>query len=360
MQHLSLTTHPVQRIQQAMQRTNMAAKIIRGAIIGASTLLGKELAEELTGATFAAWVLTLLDTEESGGTITAAGDEPHVIQPISALAFAGIDVAFFAGKVSTTLEFWKAAHAAGACIVDLTGALEGQPNVLVGSPLVEGGASPDLATIAEVSAHPAAIMLALISARLQRLGLTRMAATVLQPASELGSAGVEEVHQQTVGLLSFKPLKKDIYDTQVAFNVVASLGSDAKLNLDTARARIHRHIAALSSSDAADSIALQLLQAPVFHGYTASVFVELSHAADAESIRAVMLGSEPAIFEEESPSNESAAGKGEVLFSITPTISHPSNTFWLWIASDNLRLAARNATACALELLDLKPKSLIQ
>jgi len=338
----------------------MAANIIRGAIVGASTLLGKELAEELNGATSSTWDLTLLDTEESGGTITAAGDEPHVIQPISALAFTGIDVAFFAGEVSTTLEFWKAAHAAGASIVDLTGALEGQPNVLVRSPLVEGGASPDLATVAEVSAHPAAIMLALTDARLQSLGLTRMAATVLQPASELGSAGVEEVHQQTVGLLSFKPLKKDIYDTQVAFNVVASLGSDAKLNLDTARARIHRHIAALTSADASDSIALQLLQAPVFHGYTASVFVELSQAEDEEAVRAAMLGGETSLFEEESPSNESAAGKGEVLFSISPAISQPSNTFWLWIASDNLRLAARNATACALELLELRPQSGIQ
>lgn len=338
----------------------MAANIIRGAIVGASTLLGKELADELNGATSTVWDLTLLDTEESGGTITAAGDEPHVIQPVSALAFEGIDVVFFAGEASTTLEFWKAAHAASASIVDLTGALEEQQNVLVRSPLVEGGTLPDLATVAEVSAHPAAIMLALTHARLQSLGLTRMAVTVLQPASELGSAGVEEVHQQTIGLLSFRPLKKDIYDTQVAFNMVASLGGDAKLNLDTAGAKIHRHIVTLTSADAADSIALQLLQAPVFHGYTASIFVELSRAEDEGSVRAAMLGGEPSLFEEESPSNESAAGKGEVLFSITPAISHPSNTFWLWIASDNLRLAARNATACALELLDLKPKSLIQ
>ncbi len=156
------------------------------------------------------------------------GDEAMVIQTVSALSFVGIDVAFFAGEGSTTLEFAKAAQAAGASIVDLTGALEGQPHVLVRSPLVEGGALPDLATVAEVSAHPAAIMLALAKAKLRSMGVTRMAATVLQPASELGNAGVEEVHQQTVGLLSFKPLKKDIYDAQIAFNLVASLGAAAK------------------------------------------------------------------------------------------------------------------------------------
>ncbi len=216
----------------------MAGKTWRGAVVGASTLLGKELAEELNGATDALWDITLLDAEDAGGTITAAGDEALVIQPVAADSFVGIDVVFFAGEGATTLQFWKAAHAAGAGIVDLTGALEGQPHVQVRSPLVSGGAALDLATIAEVSAQPAAIMLALASRTLSAAGLERMAATILQPASELGNAGVEEVHQQTISLLSFKPLPKDIYDAQVAFNLVASLGSASKANLQYFSSRL--------------------------------------------------------------------------------------------------------------------------
>jgi aspartate-semialdehyde dehydrogenase len=338
----------------------MAGKILRGAVVGASTLLGKELAEELNGATNVVWDITLLDAEDAGGTITAAGDEALVIQTISALSFVGMDVAFFAGEGSTALEFWKAAHAAGASIVDLTGALEEQPQVIVRSPLVEGGARPDLATVAEVSAHPAAIMLALANAKLRSTGLMRMAATVLQPASELGNAGVEEVHQQTVGLLSFKPLKKDIYDAQVAFNVVASLGAAAKANLADTREKIHRHIGILAGDAAADSVTLQLLQAPVFHGYTASVFVEMSQALDEEAVRKVLLGDASQLLEEESPSNEVAAGKGEVLLRVAVTTAMEGSAFWLWMAADNLRLAARNAAACALELVQLKPMSGVQ
>jgi aspartate-semialdehyde dehydrogenase len=338
----------------------MAGKTWRGAVVGASTLLGKELAEELSGATDVLWDITLLDAEDAGGTITAAGDEALVIQPIAADSFVGIDVAFFAGEGATALQFWKAAHAAGAGIVDLTGALEGQLHVQVRSPLVPGGTEPDLATIAEVSAHPAAIMLALACRTLRATDLERMAATVLQPASELGNAGVEEVHQQTVSLLSFKPLQKDIYDAQVAFNLLASLGSVAKANLENTRDTIRRHIGILAGDDAADSVALQLLQAPVFHGYTASVFVETSQHLDEQTLRAMLTEGQPQLLEDESPSNEIAAGKGEVLLRVTPVESRKGSAFWLWMAADNLRLSARNAAACALELLQLRPASGVQ
>jgi aspartate-semialdehyde dehydrogenase len=335
----------------------MAGRKLRGAVVGAGSLLGKELAEELNRAKNVVWDLTLLDAAEAGGQITAAGDEALVIQPISADSFAGIDVAFFAGDEATTASFWKAAHAAGASIVDLTGALEGQPQVLVRAPSIEGSAAPDLATVAVVSAHPAAVMLALVYARLQPLGLTRMAATMLQPASECGSAGVEEVHQQAVGLLTFKPLKKDIYDTQVAFNVVASLGDAAKVSLEIVRAKISRHLGVLSGGVAADTMTLQLIQVPVFHGYTASVFLEFMGGVEESAVRVALDGGVLQLLDEPSPSNESVAGKDEILLSMTTTKAKEGSAFWVWMAADNLRLVARNAVACAMELADLRPTS---
>jgi aspartate-semialdehyde dehydrogenase len=267
----------------------------------------------------------------------------------------GIDVAFFAGERSTALEFWKGAHDAGAAIVDLTGALEGTPQVIVRSPFVEGGVAPNIETMAMVSAHVVAIMLASMNVRLKPLGLVRIAATVLQPASEQGSAGVEEVHQQTVGLLSFKPLEKDVYDAQVAFNVVASFGDSSKVNLDTVRTRIGRHIGELSGDVIADSIELQLLQVPVFHGYTASVFLELESSVTVEAVRQALREGELLVLDEAGPSNESVAGRSEVLIRVASAHAQEGSAFWLWMAADNLRLAARNAAACAIELVALRP-----
>jgi aspartate-semialdehyde dehydrogenase len=337
----------------------MAGKIVRVAIVGASTLLGKELAEELSAATESVWDITLLDAADAELKITAAGDEAVVIQPIAADSFAGVDVVFFAGEGAAALQFWKAAQAAGAAIVDLTGALEAQPNVQVLSPLAGENSKPHLATTAAVSAHPAAIMLALVANKLRATALDRLAATVLQPASELGSAGVEEVHQQTVGLLSFQPLQKEIYDAQVAFNLVASLGASSKANLQTTSDKILRHTKLLTS-DADNSVTLQLLQAPVFHGYSASAFVELSQEIDEQALTRILVGDHSQLLEEEFPSNELAAGKGEILLRVTKVEARKGSAFWLWMAADNLRLSARNAVACSVVLLRLKPKLTVQ
>ena len=38
------------------------------------------------------------------------------------------------------------------------------------------------------------------------------------------SAGLDELQQQTVGLLSFKKLNKDVYDAQVSFNLLPHFG----------------------------------------------------------------------------------------------------------------------------------------
>ncbi len=305
--------------------------------------------------------------------MTSLGDEAVVIQPVSAEAFAGLDAVFFAGEASTVMQYWKAAYLAGAAVVDLTGALEGQPHVLVRSPLVElstashaepsaAGSKPDGMTLAEISAHPVSVLLALVEVRLGPLGFSRMVATVLQPASEMGNEGVDEMHQQTVSLLSFKPLQREVYDAQVAFNLVASLGEGARMDLARTTEKVQRHIGLLAGrhigllagEEAVRSTRLQMLQAPVFHGYTASVWVEMSQRLSAETIRGALV-KDGQMVEEDSAGNQMAVGRGEVLFRLGSEQASETDSFWLWIAADNLRLAARNAVACALELIEQKP-----
>ena len=54
------------------------------------------------------------------------------------------------------------------------------------------------------------------------------AATVLEPASEFGRAAMDELHQQTVSLLSFQSLPRAIYDAQAAYNLLAGMGESAR------------------------------------------------------------------------------------------------------------------------------------
>ena len=174
---------------------------------------------------------------------------------------------------------------------------------------------PDLTTPAVVAAHPAALMLLLVANRLHaKCPVRAISATVFEPASEHGQAAMDELHQQTVSLLSFQSLPREQYDAQVAFNLLPSLGDAAKVKLVRRRERIADHYAALSAGTAPE-LALQLVQAPVFHGYVASVLVELQEAATREQIEAAVHGEHVDVVGAESdpPSNLSAAGQPEIL-----------------------------------------------
>lgn len=259
----------------------MSATIHRAAIVGGSSLLGKEVAEELNQAGGALWDLALLDVAESAGQVTAAGDEPLLIQPLTQDSFQGADIVFFAADAETTREHWKHAVAAGAGVVDLTGALALQDGVGVRAPLLSlvglDEQRLNLSTEAVAAAHAASLMLGYVGLRLRSMleeGAV-LSATVLVPASEQGKEAMDELHAQTVALLSFQTLPRDLYDAQVTFNVNAEFGESARISLQEVPRRMRSELQALFGREAAARYAFQCLQAPVFHACCASIFLQL-------------------------------------------------------------------------------------
>jgi aspartate-semialdehyde dehydrogenase len=361
----------------------MTSREYRIGIVGASSLAGKELSEELGASSLAASDFVLLDEEDAAGQVTAAADEVAFIQRLEASSFDRMDFVFFAGGSAVTKKHWQDARRAGASIVDLTYALEKEKDVLVRAPWVaevlgvaeapgvgetlRGKAAqrlPDLNTPAVVVAHPVAVMLALIAGRLQaKLALTSVAATVMEPASEYGRAAMDELHQQTVNLLSFQTLPREQYDAQVSFNLLPELGEAAKVKLGVTEQRIRRHYADLSDGRL-PAPALQMVQAPVFHGYVLSMLVELGKAATVNEVEAALVGDHIDVVSAESdpPSNLSAAGQEDIMVQVRKDSGEgeKGTRFWIWMAADNLKLAALNAIACAIELRRLRPLGKVQ
>ena len=351
----------------------MTDGMYRIGIVGAASLAGKELGDELQESLLAASDFVLLDDEDAAGQVTAAGDEVAFVQRIEAASFEKMDFVFFTGDAEIAKKHWQQARKSGASIVDLTYGLEGERDVLVRSPLATGtmvggtafdGTVPDLKTPAIVAGHPAAVMLALVAGRLQaKLPLTSVVSTVMEPASEHGRAAMDELHQQTVNLLSFQDLPKEQYDAQVSFNLLPSLGEAAKVRLHETEERIRRHYGVLSGGKLPE-LALQLVQAPVFHGYVASVLVELVQPATVEQVEKILAGEPVDIVagESDAPSNLSAAGQDEIMVRVRREggAGERSTRFWLWLAADNLKLAAVNAISCALELRRLRPSGKVQ
>jgi aspartate-semialdehyde dehydrogenase len=336
------------------------------AIVGASTLKGKEVVEMLNERNFPAVDLRLLDDDESIGQLEATGDEINFIQSVRAEQFTNIDFTFFAADAGTTRQSWKRARDAGSAIVDLSGALEEEPGATVRSLWVERERGlvwqPELQPAPCVVAHPASVALALLLLRARKAGAIRNAiATVFEPASEQGQKGMDELHQQTVNLLSFQSLPKDLFDSQVAFNMVARYGSGSKLSLDSLEARVRRHYQKLVGPDAPQP-ALMALQPPVFHGHALSIFLEMEQPVDEEKLSQALSGDHVTLAgseDDSQPSNVNAAGQANILVSLKPEPSRP-NGIWLWAAADNLRVAAVAAVECAESMIATRPVGKIQ
>lgn len=349
----------------------MPDKPLRAAIVGAGTLLGKALADGLARSPLGIADLRLLDAGEEAGRLTAAGEEVTLIQPVDAASFSGCEFVFFAATAEVTRTYWRAALDAGCRLVDLSGELERSGGALVRAALLPdepGAAVPDLQTRAVASAHPMAILLALLQGRLTHVaGLRSVWATLLQPAAEYGQPALEELHRQTTNLLAFQPMPDAVFGGQIAFSLRATLGEDPAINLAATSATIARHLHLIAPQLL--PAALQLIQAPVFHGYGVSVGIELERPLDLAAVQAALAGPLLSVIADSAdfPGSVQAVEErdAQVLVRAVPQTASGNgaseNTrYWSWVIADNLMLAVQNAVACALELNRLRPRGAVQ
>ena len=339
--------------------------LYRVAVVGAAGLKGKELGEVLNQRNFPAGDIRLLDDDESLGQLEAVGDAATFIQALRAEQFEHVDFTFFACDESFTREHWRTARNAGSTVIDLSYALEDEKGIAIRAPWVERemGSSmrADLEANSAVVAHPAAVVLALLLLRAQKAAqIQRVVATVFEPVSERGKRGMDELHEQTVNLLSFQQMPKEVFDIQVAFNMLSHYGERARISLEAVERRVAKHLSSITRGRV-PAPSLTLVQSPIFHAHIFSVYVETS--ADiprAEFIRAFE-GEHVRITsgEDEPPNNVNVAGEDDILLAVRGDSTQPRG-FWLWAAADNLRLSSITAVDCAAALALTRSQGSVQ
>ena len=331
-----------------MARPELKLITFRVALIGGETLLGRELNE-------------LLESRQTGVTVTtyaanAAGNfgeqegEAVYLEPLGERAMREDQAILIAGSREGALKAYDLVKESGsrAILVDCTGHLENQPGARLIAPIVE---EADLESgRLFVLAHPAAIALALALGKLARYKRMRqVVANVFEPASERGKPGVSELHQQTTSLLSFKPLEKTIYDAQLSFNLLSRYGESAPSQLAEVEARIERNLSTLLKREATDlpapMPALRVIQAPVFHGYSISLWVEFEENVDAVALGEAIASAQIEVRSEseEAPDNVGVAGQSGLIAGDIRVDRNNPRAAWLWIVGDNLRLISDGA-----------------
>jgi aspartate-semialdehyde dehydrogenase len=351
--------------KKSAAESRSGASLFRVAIVGAGTLQGKEIAQALDDRKFPTVDVKLLDDDESLGQLEAVGDEMSFIQAVRSEQFEHVDFTFFSSDPATTQRSWKQARDGGSSIVDLSSALEDEPGARVRSPWLERQRGEDLQLELQpgpaVVAHPVATMLALLVLRAQAAGkLARVVATVFQPVSERGQKGVDELHEQTVNLLSFQEIPKTVFGAQVAFNLLRRLGPEAQPSVESVERRIVKHFRQIAGPDAPIP-AVAVLQAPIFHGHALSLYLEMLEPMAFGDVANALSGDHVELSRtaDDSPTTVAAAGQEEVLVSVARD-PHHENGFWVWATADNLRIAARTAVECAESMAVSRPRGQVQ
>jgi len=320
------------------------------AVIGAETLLGREIQEVLGGRGTGIEAIPYAASGEGSfgaGNLESEEGEAVYVQPLEGHAIRDYTAILVAGTRAGALKVYEMAKEAKGrpAVVDCTGELESEPEARIIAPLVVD-VKKDASWLL-VIAHPAASALALVLTRLAKYRPIRQAiAHVFEPASELGKRGISELHQQSTSLLSFKPLKKDVFDSQLSFNLLPQYGEEATRKLATVEQRIERDLATIIGNKALGANvpmpSLRLLQAPVFHGYSLTVWVEFKGDVHAQALGEALASAQIEVRgqTEEAPNPVGAAGQSGLIAGDIRIDRNNGRAAWFWVVGDNLRMMA--------------------
>ncbi len=332
---------------------------LRVAIAGATPLRGKDLRDWIEQSGFPVGEVRLFDEEVAAGTLTEMGGEPAVVQRIDPFSFEKTQFVFFTGSPAFAAKHGPAAQTAGATVIDLSGGLSESPGAYRWIPALDALLPPPAAkasagdrTRLYLSPSTPVIVACSLAAAFSTFDLTRLVITFLHPVSERGQAGIEELENQTVKLLSFQPMPQEVFDTQVAFNLLDHWGAASKERLSDVRAAL-RHDVHAYLAGRLPTPPMTLVQAPVFYAHTFSAYAEFAQPVEPDALMARIeaAGCKAATAEEQPPSNLSVAGEEKPVIGRPERDPSTDRGYWFWGAADNMRVATANALRIAERLL---------
>jgi aspartate-semialdehyde dehydrogenase len=336
-----------------------APEALEVAVVGAATLVGEALIQELRARKFPSAALHALDDRQHVGRRIAdeagAGSERELpILDVEAFDFGRVRLVFFCGRAALAQRFAEGA-AAHAWVIDNSPAFRARADV----PLVAADVNPD--ALADVGPRglialpgSATVALATALAPLHRLaGIERAEVATYQSVSGGGRSAVEELAGETVAMLSGKRARGRAFGRQIAFNVIPKVDAWEESGASREELRLWRETQRLLDAPGL-AINATAVRVPVFFGHSLAVHARLERPLDiAEATAVLQRGGGVSLVQRDSsdefptPATLAAAPDKVYLGRIRadPTRDRALN---FWVVADNVRkCAAHNAVSVA-------------
>jgi len=325
------------------------------AIVGATGAVGIEMIRVLERRNYPVASLRLLASPRSAGKILTFLGEEIVVEPLTENSFEGIDIALFSAGGGISKEFAPHAVKAGAIVVDNSSAYRLNPEVPLVVPEINAA---DAASHSGILANPnctTAITLMAVYPLHQSFGLKRVIASSYQAVSGTGARAIEELRDQVEAIAGGRPVVKEVYPHQIAFNVLPHVDSfleDGYTREEMKMQNEGRRIMHLPNFTAS----VTCVRVPVYRAHSVAVTAEFENPVLLEKAREVLMAA-PGIVLHDDPSKSiypmpiECSGEDDCRVGRLRLDCALPNALTFWVSGDQLlKGAALNAVQIA-ELL---------
>ncbi|MEO8427035.1 MAG: aspartate-semialdehyde dehydrogenase [Verrucomicrobiota bacterium] len=328
------------------------------AVVGATGAVGVEMIKTLEKREFPVGKLTLLASARSVGKKLKFRGEEIVVKELTKDSFAGVDIALFSAGGNLSKEFASLAAGAGAVVVDNSSAFRMDDTVPLVIPEINAA---DVKWHKGIIANPnctTAITLMALYPLHQAFNVKRIFASSYQAVSGTGAKAIEELERQVNEIVAGKPVTKEVYPHQIAFNVIPHVDSflpsgytKEEMKMENEGRKIMHHPAFRAS--------VTCVRVPVYRAHSVAVTAEFEKPVTVEGARAV-LSKAPGLDVVDSPEKKEyplplyAAEKYNCQVGRIRRDCAMDNGLCFWVSGDQLlKGAALNAVQIAEELLKI-------
>lgn len=257
------------------------------AIVGATGAVGIEMIKTLEKRDFPVGKLTLLASARSAGKKLKFRGHDVTVAELKADAFKGIDIALFSAGGSISKEFAPAAAKAGCVVIDNSSAFRMEPDVPLVIPEINpGDVKHHKGIIANPNCTTAITLMALYPLH-AAFGVKRIFASSYQAVSGTGAKAIEELERQVGQVVAGKPVTKEVYPHQIAFNVLPHVDSflpsgytKEEMKMENEGRKIMHHPAFRAS--------VTCVRVPVYRAHSVAVSAEFEKPVTVAAARAVL------------------------------------------------------------------------
>lgn len=317
-------------------------KGFRLALIGTDSMRGKEIKSVLSKKEFPFVSIDFFDTDvkQEYSKLTEFKGEPKVIHYPDENYLSGIDLVFLSADKKVNKKYGDLAKKKKYFAIDLSETFNKDRKI----PVVVAGVNDWILQKEKpqiiANPHPVAIILShIFNVISTKYTLLKAVSFVMQPASAYEESGIGELANQSVASLSSASITKEVFKTQIAFNLLSHTEPVDKHGFTPVEKQIVSEIKRILN-DSDFPLALSLVQAPVFHTYSIMSYLELKEKTDIQTLEDLF--KKFPYFKLLAPvrscpvSSISVAGKDEIFIGQIKKDSAFPNNFWIWSVADNL------------------------